>query len=90
MLSVDLSLSEAVKDIPIVSKAANLLIEYWSKPINRTNLLGNAVRVGPNQISSIYEIVKELSEQLGVEVPETYIKYDPTYNAMTLELIRII
>lgn len=83
-LSVDLSLSEAVKDIPIVSRAANLLIEYWSKPINRTNLLGNAVRVGPNQISSIYEIVKELSEQLGVEVPETYIKYDPTYNAMTL------
>lgn len=83
-VSVDLSVSESVRDIPIVAKAATMLIEYWSKPINRTNLLGNAVRIGPNQISSVYEIVEELARRLGVEVPETYIKYDPTFNAMTL------
>jgi Zn-dependent protease with chaperone function len=42
-----------------------------------------AVRCGPRQFSTLYNVMREAADILHVPEPELYVRYDPAYNAYT-------
>jgi Zn-dependent protease with chaperone function len=83
-LSTDLLISENIRKIPVLTKASETLIAYWSKPMEKAKIMGDGVKIQEGQLSSIYHLVKTAAERLQIKPPEVFIKYDPSYNAYTL------
>jgi Zn-dependent protease with chaperone function len=72
---------------PVVA-VTRAIIRHWDEPIMKGQLLGGTVKVGPNQFDEIHNLAVECSEILNMEVPDIFIKHDPTFNAMTLGVER--
>lgn len=53
------------------------------KAVGKNQLLGNAVRVGPNQFPRVHKLVTRCADTLGITPPTLYITNNPTMNAMT-------
>jgi Zn-dependent protease with chaperone function len=53
------------------------------KALGKNQLLGNAVRVGPNQFPRVHKLVIDCAETLGIKPPTLYITNSPVMNAMT-------
>jgi Zn-dependent protease with chaperone function len=53
------------------------------RTFGKNELVGNTVKVGPNQFPRVYNLAKRCAETLGIEVPTIYIANNPTLNAMT-------
>ena len=53
------------------------------KAVGKNQLLGNAVRVGPNQFPRVHRLVTQCAETLGITPPTLYITNSPVMNAMT-------
>ncbi|MFT3775488.1 MAG: M48 family metallopeptidase [Minicystis sp.] len=53
------------------------------KAAGKSQLLGNAVRVGPNQFPRVHKLVQQCAETLGITPPTLYITNSPVMNAMT-------
>ena len=53
------------------------------KAVGKNQLLGNAVRVGPNQFPRVHGLVMQCAETLGITPPTLYITNSPVMNAMT-------
>jgi Zn-dependent protease with chaperone function len=54
------------------------------RAVGKNQLLGNAVRVGPNQFPRIHRLVVECANALGIAPPTLYITNNPVMNAMAL------
>lgn len=54
-----------------------------SKAIEKSQLLGHAVKVGPKQFPRVNDIARHCAETLGIVAPTVYIVNQPTLNAMT-------
>ena len=79
---LDRSTLSVLKSIPVVPK----LIEIVNIPFNtliRTNVFGSLLRVGENQLPSIYRMLCEACGILGVNEPLLYIETNPQINAYT-------
>ena len=50
----------------------------------RSLYMADSVKLGPNQLPKIYNLLPPIAEKLGIEVPELYIKQTSELNAMTL------
>lgn len=72
---------EALKKIPllpkIISKFYELGIDRWMYCYN----MSMAVRCGPNQFKTIYEILRESADVLDMPEPEIYVSSNPFPNA---------
>jgi Zn-dependent protease with chaperone function len=53
------------------------------KAVGKNQLLGNAVRVGPNQFPRVHTLVTQCADTLGITPPTLYITNNPMMNAMT-------
>src|SRR5580658_5180761 len=53
------------------------------KAVGKNQLLGNAVRVGPNQFPRVHKLVTRCADTLGITPPTLYITNSPVMNAMT-------
>jgi Zn-dependent protease with chaperone function len=53
------------------------------KAAGKSQLLGNAVRVGPNQFPRVHKLVMQCADTLGITPPTLYIANSPVMNAMT-------
>jgi Zn-dependent protease with chaperone function len=53
------------------------------KAVGKNQLLGNAVRVGPNQFPRVHNLVLQCADTLGITPPTLYITNSPVMNAMT-------
>ncbi|MEO5730360.1 MAG: M48 family metallopeptidase [Byssovorax sp.] len=53
------------------------------KALGKNQLLGNAVRVGPNQFPRIHNLTVRCAESLQIAMPTLYITNSPVMNAMT-------
>jgi len=72
----------ALKSVPVVPK----LIEMVNIPFNtlvRTDLYGSLLRVGEKQMPSVYRMLREACEVIGVDEPMLYINASPVINAYT-------
>lgn len=81
------ALAQVRKLAPVVT-LVKLMIQNWDEPMVRANLLGQSVRVGPNQFADIHAIVRECAEILDIPEPDVFIKQDPYFNAMTFGVSR--
>ena len=57
-----------------------LLVEqmvYAFQTIHSASLLGGATKIGPDQFPSLYKMVVECADTLGIEVPNVYIVNSP-------------
>ncbi|MBI3072192.1 MAG: M48 family metallopeptidase [Deltaproteobacteria bacterium] len=67
-----------------VKLATEATVRLWNTTA-RADLLGSAVRVGPNQFKEIHELVSGCARTLGIAMPAVYIQPNPgAVNAMTL------
>jgi len=62
--------------LPVVLVITAIVI--WTK---QGQLIGNAVKVSPNQFREINEVAEVAAHRLGMQRPEVFIKYDPVINA---------
>jgi Zn-dependent protease with chaperone function len=83
-LSSDLEACRAIDAIPLLTKAAEWVNSVWVAPQTRAEMLGNGVRISPEQLPRIHQILKMGTRRLGAQCPELYVKQDPTCNALTL------
>jgi len=82
-VSTDGSVARIVDAIPVLPELVEWLQRYWSKPMERTKLLGGGVRVGPNQLSHLHSVVKSHAVALDVDCPELFVTAKPDLNAYT-------
>jgi hypothetical protein len=54
------------------------------KAVGKNELLGHAVKVGPNQFPRVHKLGIRCAETLGINPPQMFIKNDPKANAATL------
>lgn len=72
---------------PVVA-VTRAIIRHWDEPMVKGQLLGGTVKVGPGQFSDIHELAQSCATILNMEVPDIFIRHDPTFNAMTLGVER--
>lgn len=65
-----------------VAYAASHAVRFF-RTIGKNELVGNTVKVGPNQFPRVHNIAKHCADTLGIEVPTIHIANNPTMNAMT-------
>lgn len=70
---------DAMKPVEVAMTAAVRLF----KSVGKTELLGHAVKVGPNQFPRVQKLVERCSETLGIATPTVYIVNNPVMNAAT-------
>ncbi|MHB9058971.1 MAG: M48 family metalloprotease [Bacillota bacterium] len=75
--------TELIKAASPVIAAARALITNWNEPALKAQLLGNAVKVGPEQYPEIYAVAVECAQILNIDLPDVFIKHSPYFNAMT-------
>ncbi len=81
------SLEGIARFAPVVA-VSRAIMKYWDEPMIKGQLLGGTVKVGPGQFEEIHAIVGECASILNMEIPDVFIKHDPTFNAMTLGVER--
>lgn len=79
----DLAALDALRAIPGFSAA----LKTFMKVMNEKQLHGinmaSKIRLGPNQLPEIYNMLPPLCEKLGIAEPELYLEMDPVPNAYT-------
>ena len=53
------------------------------KAVGKNELLGHAVKVGPNQFPRVHNLAVRCADTLGIAVPTMYIRNNPVANAAT-------
>ncbi|MEW6724140.1 MAG: M48 family metalloprotease [Bacillota bacterium] len=64
------------------------LVKAWDEPLFRSTVLGQSVRIGPNQFADIHAMVRESAAILDMETPEVFIKHNPFFNALSVGVDR--
>ena len=65
-------------------KLAKEFMNIWhEKQYFIKNMSGN-IKLGPNQMPEIYELLPPICEKLGIDIPELYVTLDREVNAYTL------
>ena len=70
---------ETMRPVQLVIDAVVRLM----RSVGRNELLGTAVKVGPNQFPRVHSLGVECAETLGIATPTIYIRNNPTINAYT-------
>lgn len=83
-LPSDLQACQMIESIPVLPRAVEWVMDNWNTPLYRAQLLGDGVRVSPNQLQSVYSLAHFSACQLGIPLPDIFVKQDPTLNAYTL------
>lgn len=80
---------DALKRIPGVSTLLRSLIRHSFELATRLHHHANFVRVGPNQLPSLWEQFEFAAKALGIkQIPELYVYQDPIPNAYTFGVDR--
>src|SRR6185369_9510781 len=65
-----------------IELAVTAMVRFF-KSVGQHQLLGNAVKVGPNQFPRVHKLVMTAADTLGITPPTLYITNSPFMNAMT-------
>ncbi len=81
----DRAATAALKSIPMMDMVVRKLIEYGYERGFRQLLLGNAVRIGDDQLPEVWAAHRAALARLDItEIPEVYLVQMPIINAMTV------
>jgi len=79
----DLKVLRAMRSARTVERLMARFVQL-NKSVLAGQLLGSAVKVGPQQFPRIHRIVEECASTLGIAPPQVYLVGNHTINAMTL------
>ena len=79
----DKAATAAIAAIPAMDPLLKRLTELGLDRRTRQVLLGNAVRLGPDQVRSVWDVHVAVASALDVEVPALYVTQSPLVNALT-------
>ncbi len=74
---------EALKRIPLFDKVLKAYMSTFDENTLRGVNMASMIRLGPNQIPEIYNILPEICSTLGIDEPEFYLEMNPIPNAYT-------
>lgn len=80
----DKAATAAIAAIPLIEPVLKRLSELGLERSTRQVLLGNAIRLGPDQVPGVWEQHVALAGVLDVEPPPLYVTQSPIVNAMTI------
>lgn len=82
---LDRQAEQALRSVPGFNLVARSFVEYVYERPQRVYFLGNYIKVGPRQYSTIYGIFRECLRDLNVTTePELYVSQTPFANAYAL------
>lgn len=79
----DKAATAAIAAIPVMEPLLKRLSELGLERRARQVLLGNAVRLGPDQVPSVWDVHVSVASVLDVEVTPLYVTQTPFVNALT-------
>jgi Zn-dependent protease with chaperone function len=56
--------------------------------LNQKQVQGTSVRISPHQFFSIYNLIVQASKELNIQVPNSYVQYDPYINAYVMGFVK--
>jgi Zn-dependent protease with chaperone function len=80
----DRAATSALHAIPLMDRLLKVLSELGLERRYRQILLGNAVRLGPDQVPAVYDLHRGMASILDLEPPPLYVTQTPEVNAMTI------
>lgn len=80
---LDRAALQALKAIPGFTEVLKAFMKVWSEQMYRVENMATNLRISEKQLPQYYNMLPPISEKLGIEVPELYLKMDVTPNAYT-------
>jgi Zn-dependent protease with chaperone function len=80
----DRAATSALHAIPLLDRVLKRLGSMGLERRHRQVLLGNAVRLGPDQVPAVWELHTQAASCLDVPVPPLYVTQTPVVNGMTV------
>ena len=74
---------DALKAIPGFTTALKTFMKMFNEQMFHGMNMANKIRLGPEQLPEIYNLLPPICECLGIEEPELYLEMNPTPNAYT-------
>ncbi|WP_165964852.1 M48 family metallopeptidase [Periweissella cryptocerci] len=72
---------EALQKVPLIDTVMKKMDKYWSSHMLKMNNLASNIKLGPNQLPEIYNLLPPICDYFGIEEPDFYITLDPNPNA---------
>lgn len=79
----DLKALEALKAIPGFSAVLKGFMKIMNERMLHGVNMASKIRLGPDQLPEIYQMLPPICEKLGIAEPELYLEMDPVPNAYT-------
>ena len=73
-----------LQNTPGVKLIAEKIVNMGYEKFYRNLYMADHVRLGPDQLPEVYNLLPPIAEKLGIEVPELYIQQQPVPNAWTV------
>jgi Zn-dependent protease with chaperone function len=79
----DKAASSAFENAKPLEHAVEAAVRFF-KAFGKSQLLGSAVKVGPNQFPRVHRLAQQCAETLGIATPTVFVVNSPVMNAGTL------
>lgn len=74
---------EALRKIPGFTALSKKIMEIFSERMKKIETMSSYIRLGPDQMPEVYNLLPPICEKLGIPEPEMYVKLDRVPNAYT-------
>src|SRR5438128_1668514 len=79
----DKAAQDQLTSIPLFSSCAKMFMKIGLEQKYHNINLAQKIRLGPNQLPTIYDHVPPVCARLGIDIPEVYLEMTPFPNAYT-------
>ncbi len=84
MHPADKAALENLRAIPMFSQCLKVFMKTFTEEFFLGMNLAQKIRLGPDQLPKIYNLLPPICAQLGIDVPELYLEMNPSPNAYTM------
>lgn len=80
----DVAAFENLQQIPGFAAVLKAFMKIWNERMIQGVNMANKVRLGPNQLPKLYDMLPPICQTLGIDEPEFYLEMNPGPNAYTM------
>jgi Zn-dependent protease with chaperone function len=84
MHSHDLAALEQLRAVPFLDQFLKKMMELSVEQFLHGKFMANHIRLGPEQLPEIYQLLPPICQKFEITEPEFYLAQDPTINAYTM------
>ncbi|MCL2645924.1 MAG: M48 family metallopeptidase [Phycisphaerales bacterium] len=75
---------QSLRELPAFDTLVKALMKNFTEETIRGTSLAQKIRLGPNQLSDVYNLLPPICRQLDIKEPELYLEMNPFPNAYTI------